>query len=193
MGRFSRRGAVARAGAGVLTWRVASETNNAGFAVQRQVFGADAPSSWTRAGFVASKADGGTTQQPRRYRFVDRDLPFEADSVRYRLRQVDTDGRASTSRAVTITRRVGQLRLLGAAPNPARQTARVRVALPQQAEVSVALYDLLGRRVRTLRSGPVPAGRTEIRADVSELPSGTYFVRLEAGGRVQTKRLTVVR
>jgi hypothetical protein len=85
------------------------------------------------------------------------------------------------------------LRLLGAAPNPARQTARIRVAIPERADVSVGLYDLLGRRVRILESGPVPAGRSEIRADVSGLPSGTYFLRLKADGRVQTKRLTVVR
>jgi hypothetical protein len=180
-------------GEAVLTWRVASETGNAGFAVQRRVFGAEAPGSWTRAGFVASKAEGGTTRQPTRYRFVDGELPFAADSVRYRLRQVDADGRASTSRAVTITRGVRQLRLLGAAPNPARQTARIRVAIPERADVSVGLYDLLGRRVRILESGPVPAGRSEIRADVSGLPSGTYFLRLKADGRVQTKRLTVVR
>jgi hypothetical protein len=177
-----------------LRWQTASERGNAGFAVQRQVFtdGETGAPTWTKQGFVESKADGGSTTEPQRYRFVDRRLPFAADSVRYRLRQVDADGDASHSDAVTVARQVDRVRLLGTAPNPARQVARVRFAVPEPTDVTVRLYDVLGRRVRTVRRGTAE-GRVEAQVDVSDLAAGVYFLRLRAGKETKTRRLTVVK
>jgi hypothetical protein len=174
-----------------LQWRTASESGNAGFEVQRRAFG-DAPSGWVTAGFVESNAPGGTTSRPQRYRFVDDGLPFAADSARYRLRQVDTDGTARYSGTVTVARRTDRTRLLRTAPNPARQRVRVRFAVPEPTEATVRLYDLLGRRVRTFHNGRISAGRSEVRAEVSDLSPGVYFVRLDTGDAVRTRRLTVV-
>jgi hypothetical protein len=82
----------------VLSWRTASETNNAGFAVQRRTA---AKGSWSKVGRV----DGaGTTTRPQRYRFSDEDIPFAAERLTYRLRQIDTDGSATLSDSVTVTR-----------------------------------------------------------------------------------------
>jgi hypothetical protein len=87
----------------------------------------------------------------------------------------------------------------GAYPNPVRGgEAVVRVDLPARAELSVRLYDVLGRAV--LASAPVAAeagvGRT-LALDVSALPAGVYVYRVEAslpGGVARgSGRLTVVR
>jgi hypothetical protein len=177
-----------------LEWRTASETGNAGFEVERQAAGSDPGESfgWEKVGYVESKASGGTTAKPKSYQFTDSDLPFEADSLSYRLRQVDTDGTESASRAVTIGRPATELRLLKTYPNPARTRATVRYVVPDRQNVSIRVYDILGRRVRTVRSGEVE-GRKKATIGLSGLSSGAYFLRLQANGQTRAQRLTVVR
>jgi hypothetical protein len=58
--------------------------------------------------------------------------------------------------------------------------------------VRIALYDVLGRRVRTVADGRAE-GRTEQTIDVSDLASGTYFLRMRTEGHTETQRITVVR
>jgi len=78
-------------------------------------------------------------------------------------------------------------------PNPASGRATVEYALPEPADVTIAVYDVLGRRVATLADGRAEAGRHRAAAEVGQMPSGTYFVRMQAEGFRQTRRLTVVR
>ncbi|MFB6231977.1 MAG: T9SS type A sorting domain-containing protein [Salinibacter sp.] len=180
-----------------LTWQTASETGNAGFAVQRRVADAPAPGTqkgdaWQKVGFVESKASGGTTTEAQTYRFTDTGLPYAADRLEYRLRQVDTDGTTHLSKTVTVERGVTEVQLLGTYPNPARSRATVRYALPEKQEVTLRLYDVLGRQVRTVVQAE-KAGRHERTLDTSGLSSGLYFLRLQAGGQTRTQKLTVVR
>jgi hypothetical protein len=77
-------------------------------------------------------------------------------------------------------------------PNPAGGRATVEYALPEQSGVTIAVYDVLGRRVATLADGREEAGRHTAVLDAGQLPSGTYFVRMRAEGFQQTRRLTVV-
>jgi surface protein len=170
-----------------LTWRTASETGNAGFEVQRR---AGEASAWTQVGFVAG---AGTTTAPQVYQFVDVDLPFDADRLTYRLKQLDTDGTAEFSPAITVVRGPAETQLFVPFPNPARQQATVRFAVaggPQ--EVTIQLYDLLGRQIQTVYDSSAE-GRVEHTLDTSDLPSGTYFLRMQVGDRMETRRLTVVR
>jgi surface protein len=174
-----------------LTWRTASETGNAGFRVQRRA--GEAGGAWTDVGFVESTAEGGTTTEPQVYRFTDTELPFDAERLTYRLKQLDTDGTAELSPAITVVRGPAETQLFASFPNPARQQATVRFAVaggPQ--EVRVRLYDILGRQVQTVYEGPAE-GRIERTLDVSGLSSGAYVLRMQVGDRVQTRRLTVVR
>jgi surface protein len=178
-----------------LTWQTASESNNAGFAVQRRVAeaqtaeGGGAPPDWTTIGRV----DGaGTTTQPQRYRFVDASLPDAADRFTYRLRQLDTDGGTRVSGTVTVRRAVESVRLLGSAPNPVRRRATIRYALPERQEVRLRLYDVLGRQVRTIQR-TAAEGRHERTIDVRGLSSGVYVLQLETDGVTRTQKLTVVR
>jgi hypothetical protein len=174
-----------------LTWQTASEQSNAGFAVQRKAFTGEGPAGWRKVGFVGSKAAQGTSSEANRYRFVDEGLPFAADSVRYRLRQVDADGSTSLSKTVTVARPVDRVRLLNTAPNPAREAVRLRFAVPERTMVTAELYDALGRRVKTVHRGRTQ-GRVEARIDVSGLASGVYVLQLTAGEQAASRRLTVV-
>jgi hypothetical protein len=174
-----------------LTWQTASETNNAEFQVQRRM-GERAnvrKGAWTTVGSVEGS---GTTSQPQSYRFTDADLPYAADALTYRLRQVDTDGTAHLSETITVERGVTEAQLLGTYPNPAQQRATVRYALPEKQKTSIRLYDVLGRQVRTVLNDE-QEGRHQRTLDVGGLPSGVYFLRLRAGGVTRTQKLTVVR
>ncbi len=184
-----------------LQWQTLSETNNAGFEVQRAVgsvngsvmetSGSDV-STWESWDTIATLDGAGTTDEPQSYRFDDTQLPYAADSLSYRLRQIDTDGTESFSEAVVITRPVTEAKLLPTYPNPARSQATIRFAVPRPQAVRIDLYDLLGRRVQTVVHGDTQ-GRTEARLDVSRLSSGTYFLRMQSEGYTETQRLIVVR
>lgn len=178
----------AQATAGVqLRWQTASETNNSGFAVERR---AD-DGAFAEIGFV----DGaGTTAAPRRYRFTDRAVPFAAEALTYRLRQVDADGSATYGPEVRVRLDdPDRLALRGNSPNPFARRTTLRYTLPRAADVHLSVYDALGRRVATLAEGRQPAGRKERVFDAGRLPSGLYLVRLQADDRVVTRRVTVVR
>ena len=174
-----------------LSWRTTSEDRNAGFQVQRRA----GRGSWSDVQFVEG---AGTTSEPQRYRFTDADIPYAADSLSYRLKQVDADGTATLTDPITVARSgPAGLELLGTAPNPASRRATVRYGIPgglarKGEEVRLELYDTLGRQVRSMDLSGT-AGRHTHTLDVSGLPSGMYLLRLEAGGPAVTRKLTVVR
>jgi photosystem II stability/assembly factor-like uncharacterized protein len=72
-------------------------------------------------------------------------------------------------------------------PNPFREATEVRLTLAEPSETTVALYDVLGRRVALLHEGPLDAGRHAFAlapgsgADSVGLPPGVYVVHVTAG------------
>lgn len=177
----------------VLTWHTASEQNNAGFEVQRRSgAGEDEHDSrWTEIGFVEGH---GTTQTPQTYRFSDTDLPFAADTIRYRLRQVDADGSASVSPVVTVAQSApNDLALRAPSPNPATTQVTVPLAVPNAARSSgttLRLYNVLGQQVRSRTIGTT--GRQTITLNTQDLSTGTYFLRLRSNQKTVTERISVV-
>jgi hypothetical protein len=109
-------------------------------------------------------------------------------------RQEDRDGNVQYSKPVEVeVRGSSELALHGTFPNPFQEQATVRYSVPERTHVRLAVYDALGRRVRTLASGEQQAGRQETSFQAQDLSSGTYFYRLEAGGRVLTGSVVLVR
>lgn len=172
-----------------LTWATASETNNSGFQVQRKKETSSEKANWRTIGRVEGQ---GTTSEPTSYQFVDEDLPYGADVLVYRLKQRDVDGTTSYSKEVTIERSVKEIQLLDLYPNPARQQATLRYAVPERQKVEIQIHDVLGRQVGTVVNGE-QSGRQEVQLDVSGLATGVYFLRLKAEDVTKTRRLTVVR
>lgn len=173
-----------------LTWQTASEENNAGFEVQHRPTGVE---NWRKAGFVESKAPGGSAVETTSYRYVLEDLPV--GTHQFRLRQVDLSGGADLYDSVSVRLRMREaLRLTGPAPNPTTHRATVTFAVKKPVEAKLRLYNTLGQRVRTLYKGTPTAGESQrIRLDTKGLSSGVYVLRLEAGGKTRSRRVTVVR
>jgi hypothetical protein len=175
----------------ILRWQTAGEEDNVGFRIQRRrARGRGSGGAWTSVGFVEG---AGTTSKPRSYRFTDPEVPYESGAVAYRLQQVDADGSTRLTDPIAVERSpVERVELRGTYPNPARHRATIRYAVPERQDVTLRLYDVLGRRVRTVVRGE-KQGRHEARLDVDGLSSGVYFLRLQTDGATRTRKLTVVR
>jgi hypothetical protein len=83
--------------------------------------------------------------------------------------------------------------LQGNYPNPFSQQTTVELALSEQADVKVQVYNVLGQQVATVADGQMEAGNHELEWNGSSLSSGVYFVRMEAGDVTDTHKITVVR
>jgi hypothetical protein len=85
-----------------------------------------------------------------------------------------------------------------ASQNPSPGGATLRLAIPRESSVHLAVYDAMGRRVKTLANGMQPAGVSDLRWNGDDeagrsLPSGLYFARLDAAGRTIVRRLVIAR
>ncbi len=73
-------------------------------------------------------------------------------------------------------------------PNPCREGFTLSFQC-QRAHIRITLFDSVGAVVRQLADKTLPQGRHRLQVDLSRLPAGAYFVRLQMGQKVQTKRV----
>ncbi|MGD1045289.1 MAG: T9SS type A sorting domain-containing protein [Bacteroidota bacterium] len=78
-------------------------------------------------------------------------------------------------------------------PNPFNPTTQISFSLTCQSIVSLKLFDVLGREVKTLASGEYHSGTHTVTLDASSLPSGVYFYRLQAGTFDAVRKLTLIK
>ena len=78
-------------------------------------------------------------------------------------------------------------------PNPFNPTTTIEYTLPRSGEVSLIVYDLLGKEVASLINGNMPAGNHRVSWDASNIPSGIYFYRLHAGDFIQTRKMLLLK
>ncbi len=83
--------------------------------------------------------------------------------------------------------------LMGNHPNPFNPTTTISWTQPDLAEVRLQVWNLLGETVANLRLGTLRAGRHEFIWDASQLSSGMYIYRLEAGTNAAQSKLMVIK
>jgi hypothetical protein len=169
--------------AAVLSWQTASETNNAGFRVQKK-----RGEAFETVTFVEG---AGTTAEAQRYRARVPDLDY-GEHV-FRLKQVDIEGTEHVLKDVTVDVGLeGAYDVSAVAPNPVSQSGHIEVAVKTAQSVTVTAYDVLGRRVATLQDGVLEAETTHrIGISPQGWSSGQYFLRVK-GEHFQTVRRAVV-
>ena len=88
--------------------------------------------------------------------------------------------------------------LHGVYPNPFNPSARIKFSLAAPGQASLRIYDLSGRRVRTLVDGFIDSGQHElewhgVNDAGARLASGIYLLRFESEGREDTRKLVLVK
>lgn len=78
-------------------------------------------------------------------------------------------------------------------PNPFNPTTQIEFALPEASHVRLMVYDMLGREVRRLVDGDLPAGVHQATFDGYGLASGMYFYSIEAGAFRQVRQMLLVK
>ena len=78
-------------------------------------------------------------------------------------------------------------------PNPFNPQTTIDYALPQAGDVSLIVYDMLGREVDVLLDGPQAAGWHTVRFGANHLPNGTYVYRLVAADKTITRTMVLVK
>lgn len=78
-------------------------------------------------------------------------------------------------------------------PNPFNPVTTIAFDLPESGTVQLAVYDILGREVALLATGPMQAGRHQVHFDAGNLPSGTYIYRLATETRSFTRQLVLMK
>lgn len=78
-------------------------------------------------------------------------------------------------------------------PNPFNPSTKIEYTLPQQSNVNLVVYDMLGREVATLVDRQQTAGSYTVDFEASSLSSGVYLYRLETGSRTITRKMMLVK
>ncbi|MEQ8524100.1 T9SS type A sorting domain-containing protein [Gracilimonas sp.] len=83
--------------------------------------------------------------------------------------------------------------LKNAYPNPFNPTTTIGYTIPESSSVRIIVYNLMGQKISTLINEKQSAGTHQIDFDASQLSSGIYFYRLEAGNQVRVKKMTLLK
>lgn len=84
-----------------------------------------------------------------------------------------------------------QTKLLDNYPNPFNPKTVIRFDIAEAGFVKLILFDVLGREVRAIVNERLESGTHNRLLDATQLPSGVYFYRLEAGAFMDTKKLVI--
>ncbi len=172
----------------VLTWSTANEINNKGFDIERS---ADGQNFYT-IGFATAKGNASSITS---YSFTD---TKRSESSFYRLKQIDNDGNYKYSRIIQINFVNSDAYKIAITPNPLSNSATISFTLPQPKKVSINIFDMTGRLVKTLVDAEMQAGTHQIIWDAEDekgnsVSEGVYILKFQTNNYSETKKLSIVR
>jgi len=173
-----------------LNWSTSTETNNAGFDVERK----SADGQWTK---ITNVSGSGTTNSMKNYTYNDKNLA--TGKYDYRLKQIDYNGQFTyfnLSNEVNVGLPT-KFDLSQNYPNPFNPSTKINYDLPVDGKVSIILYDITGKEVAKLVNEVKTAGYYTVSFNASNLASGMYFYRISAEGNgknfIDTKKMMLVK
>lgn len=174
-----------------LSWQTATEVNNYGFEIERMRNYESGFINWEKIGFVSGY---GNSHSPKNYSFIDTNPP--SGKLKYRLKQIDTDGSVEYSQVVEVETEIPkQFSLYQNYPNPFNPVTTISFTIPQSGNVKLVLYNALGQEIATLIHQEMNAGiyNYQLMIDNYKLSSGVYFYKLQSGSFTQTKKLLLMK
>lgn len=179
-----------------LNWITASESNNYGFEILRQVGSRQSSvgnTEWETIGFVEGN---GTTTEVSTYTFTDNltHSLIQNNNLRYRLKQIDLDGTFSYSNEIEVdVIGLTEYSLLQNFPNPFNPKTVIGYQLPVTGNVILKVYDVLGNQVAILVDEVKETGSYEVEFDAAKLSSGVYYYTLKSGDFIQSKKMLLLK
>lgn len=178
----------------ILKWNTATEKNNRGFEIQRSE-NRDQMSVWGMIGFVEGN---GTTTEPKNYSF--KDGKVISGNYSYRLKQIDFDGSVHYSNKIEIQLNniPTEFALSQNYPNPFNPTTSIRYDIPVQSQVTLKIYDGLGRLIKTLVNEVNDPGKYRViwngkNDENQSVSSGFYICKIKAGNFVNIKKMLLLK
>jgi hypothetical protein len=174
-----------------LNWTTATEVNNLGFEIERRFVSKNLQGDWSSIGFVEGN---GTTTEIQNYQFTDDISSNSANSLAYRLKQIDFDGSFEYSDEVMVDNPAPiDYALQQNYPNPFNPTTTISYSSPLKSQVSLVVYNTLGESITQLINEEKEAGKYSVEFNASGLPSGIYFYKLQAGSFVENKKMVLIK
>ncbi len=155
----------------LVEWATASEINTAYFNLERS---ADGRNAWQSIGTVKAASN---SNRPLAYNFVDQG-PLSISY--YRLTTVDTDGKKTTSKTISVNTGKGKLALLNIYPLPAKNVVNLDFDATPNTTVAVTLKDMTGRTV-LVKNTKITEGSNQLTLEVSGLANGIYILTMNDG------------
>ncbi len=175
-------------------WETATELNNRGYRLDKICGGRT-----TTVGHLPGK---GTTLTPSKYVLHDMNISASDGAlIRYYLYQQDYDGTERLIAELEYKNNVlpAVFALAQNYPNPFNPETIINYQIPMindqsnAVRVTLIVYDILGNVVATLVNETKPAGSYSVSFNASNLPSGVYIYRMQAGSFTDVKKLTIIK
>ena len=168
-----------------LNWSTATETNNSGFEIQRMLQDGE----YKAIAFIPGY---GTTTETHNYIYIDENL--NAGKYKYRLKQIDFDGSFEYSPEVEVeVTLLLEFSLEQNFPNPFNPSTVISYKLPVGGNVTLKVFDILGKELTTLVNQFKPAGKFDVEFNAEALPGGVYFYRIQANNFIETRKMVLMK
>jgi len=189
----------------ILRWETCSEIENLGFIIERRQHS----EVWKEIANFNSHSElkgQGTVSQKTEYSFIDKKVE-PGNSYEYRLSDVDYSGNVKfhTDKItqVTVKSLISNIlpcnfSLSPAYPNPFNPITTIRYNLPEQSQVTMIIYDLMGKQVKTIVNQVEEPGYKSIIWDATNnsgqtVSAGLYYYQINAGDFSRTKKMVLLK
>jgi hypothetical protein len=167
-----------------LRWATASETDNAGFHIERSLDG----KTFKEIAFV--KGNGNAFSQ-RNYALLDKDAFAITRSSRlyYRLVQTDFNGKQEFSKTAVVYARKSVENAVAIYPNPFTSEVGIDIDAMAVSNTLITVTDITGKNVLTLNASLTKGFNTIQTSGLGELARGVYFVQVNINGEITTHKM----
>jgi hypothetical protein len=162
----------------LLTWSTASEKNNKGFEIERSVDGR----SFEAVTFVKG---AGNSALVINYNYNDANAFANNNTLYYRLKQVDLNGKLTYSNIVKVSSYMQKSSSIAAFPNPFTRDYTIALELQNNADVTMVMTDIQGKVVAAETVPAVKGSNNLTLTNIADLQSGVYFLKVTVEGETQ--------
>ena len=168
-----------------LNWSTATELNNLGFDIEQSFDN----NIFNKIDFVSGY---GTTTETKIYTYT---ISNTSTSKQYfRLKQIDFDGSFEYSSAVEVEGFAPkEFSLKQNYPNPFNPSTKIGFTLPLESEVKITVYNLIGQKITEIVNSKFSAGSHSVDFNATDLSSGIYLYKIEAGNFTAVKKMQVMK